>query len=264
LYALLYEDDGRPARLDESEDLPLLVGGQPVITPFKVVLPLDVLVLDQPVVDGQVVIERVVSNGPSWLVIYADEDGNTGRIIGFAPLADGVNEQIIVPLVESAVTPMLHILLHEDSVAGDAFDYPVADGPIRIDDRLPTPFSLRTDTGNYIITRDQQLQGGAAAVTRTVSIPLVVVHVASWVVIRTGGEEEEGLVLGMTRILPGVQHEVTVQINLEEPVDTLYAVLHVDAGTPEQYEYPDGPDVPLRRGRSIIQSPFKLLPDEVD
>lgn len=262
LYAVLYEDEGRPNRLDEAEDLPLLVGGEPVVTPFNVVLPMDVLVLDQPVVDGQIVIERVVSYGPSWLVVYADEEGSAGRIIGFAPLADGVNEAIDVPLVVSAVTPILHILLHEDTVAGDEFDFPAADGPIRIDNRLPTPFPFRTDSGNYIITRDQRLQPSGATITGTVSVPFVVVDVPSWVLILNGIEEEEGLVLGMARLTPGVHREVRVQIALEAITETLYASLHVDAGDPEVYEYPEGADVPLRRGRSVIQSPFLLLPEE--
>ncbi|MBK9613796.1 hypothetical protein [Candidatus Amarobacter glycogenicus] len=74
--------------------------------------------LDQPVIGGTITVERVISNGPGWLVVYQDEGGSPGLIIGSAPLVDGLNEQVPVSVRESGVTPQLFIFLHEDTEPG--------------------------------------------------------------------------------------------------------------------------------------------------
>jgi hypothetical protein len=41
---------------------------------------------------------------------------------------------------------------------------------------------------------------------------------------------------------------------------TLLVALHLDAGEAETFEYPDGPDVPMRQLRAYIRAPFALTP----
>jgi hypothetical protein len=260
LYAVLYRDAGRPNRLDQDADMPLLIGGEPVVTPFTVSLPPNVLVLDQPVVDGEVVIERVVVDDPSWLVIYFDDDGSFGRIIGFVPLAAGVNEKLVVPVVEDAVTPLLHILLHEDTVVGDEFDFPAVDRPLTYDGRLPAPFTFRTNSGNYIITRDQSLTEHGGTEATAIVVPLVVVDAPTWLVIRVDADGVAGDIVGMSWLPAGISRDVSVVVDTENVTATLYAALHLDGGTPEQFDFPDGPDIPLQHSRNDIQSPFALSP----
>jgi hypothetical protein len=260
LYAVLYKDEGRPGRLDEALDMPLLVSGEPVVAPFSVNLPPDVFVLDQPVVGGEIIIERVLSSGPAWLVIYFDDDGIIGRIIGYAPLDDGLNELVRIPVVEEAVTPLLHILVHEDSEPGDEFNFPAMDRPITYEGRLPLPHTFRTNPGNYLITRNQSLEIGDQGDVSAITIPLVVVDAPTWIVIRAEAEEEAGDIIGSTWLPAGINRNVRVEVDQERVTDTLYAVLHLDAGIAEQFDFPDGEDIPLRRNRNVIQSPFSLLP----
>jgi hypothetical protein len=265
LVAALYHDKGEPNHLDET-DLVVLVRGEPVIAPFEVTLPTDIHVIDQPVVNGELVIERVVTSGPAWLVIYRDNEGDIDRIIGFAPLREGINELLRVEVVEQAVTNDLHILLHEDTVPGDEFDFPAADGPIRLDGRLPEPFTFRTNPGNYLVTRDQQLGVALEGDSPIVFVPLVVVDVPAWVIIRTDQDGEPGEMIGSTRVPPGVHSDVLVTINIDAGTvtETVYAALHLDAGAPETLEFPEGPDVPLRYGGSEIRSPFLILPSATE
>lgn len=260
LYAVLYQDEGLPRRLEEDVDRPLLVGGEPVVLAFNVTLPPDVFVLDQPVVNGEVVFERVMVDQASWLVIYFDDEGNMGRIIGSAPLAEGVNENVVVSIVEGAATPLLHVLIHEDSVAGDEFGFPAVDRPRTYGGRLPAPFTFRTNPGNYLVTRDQSLKAGEAADTATITVSFAVVDSPTWLVIQAEADGEVRDIVGTRMLAAGINRDVTVEIDAERVTDTLYAALHLDAGESGQFEFPEGPDIPLRHSGSPIQSPIMIMP----
>ena len=260
LYAALHQDSGRPGRLDyPGEDLPLLAGGVPVIVPFAVTLPPDALVLDQPLIEGRVVVERVISYGPGWLAVHRDEDGRPGLIIGSAPLADGVNEQIEVELAVSVATPQLHLRLHHDTEPGNGFNFPAADPPVLYDGQLPQPITFRTNAGNYLVTRDQPL-GGEGDGPVTVTIPYVVTDVPTWVVVHAFAEGQRGDILGVSPATPGISRDVSVELSAAEAGATFHAVLYQDAGTAGQFDFPNGPDTPLQRNRNVIHAPFNLLP----
>lgn len=254
LYAMLYADNGREQRFDyPGDDLPILVAGQPVITPFDVTYPPDVLVLDQPVVDDSIVVERVISNGPGWLVVYRDEGGVPGLIIGSAPLAAGLNEQVVVPVRTASVTEQLFIFLHEDTEPGGGFNFPAADPQITYQGRIPNPFSFRTNPGNYLVARDQVAEDG------TVVLPIVVADTTIWAVIYSDNDGELGTLLGQTWLPPGISRDVAITIDSGLVTETLHAVLHLDGGVPQEFE-PAGPDVPLQRNRAVIRVPFAILP----
>lgn len=255
LHAALYQDTGEPEQFEFPEADPMaMVNDQPVISSFQVFLPPDVFVLDQPVVDGTVIVERVISYGPGWLVVYYDEGGAAGRIIGWAPLVDGLNEQIVVPVVESAVTELLHIIIHQDTEAIGEFEFPQADPPLRYDGRIPNPFTFRTDAGNYLITRDQPL-----SVSNTVTVSLAVVNVNAWVVIYNDAAGEPGEVIGTVWIPAGVNREIVVAIDPEQTTPVLHVVLHQDVGAAQEFELEGGVDLPLQRNRSVITAPLTLL-----
>jgi hypothetical protein len=254
LQAVLYEDRGEPRQLElQAQDLPLLVGGQPLLADFRVAYPPDILVYDQPVVDGRIVVDRVISNGPGYLVAYLDDEGSMGLIIGSAPLADGLNERVAVPVVEAAVTETIYLMLHEDTNPGDAFDFPRNDPAVLLaDGRLPNPFSLNTNPGRYLIGRDQPAGD-------SVTFPIVVSDINTWVVVYDNEALVEATILGRTWVPAGLQHDVVVE--LDEPAaagTTLYAILHVATATADSFSYPNGPDIPLRRNNALIQVPFEI------
>lgn len=254
LHAMLYEDNGRSQLLDYLvEDLPVLVQGQPVLTSFHVTLPPDVFIYDQPVVSGTITIERVISNGPGWVSVLYEEDGQPGLIIGFAALQDGLNEQVVVELEESAVTNQLFIQLHQDLEPFDEFDYPRSDPTLIYQGRAVAPFAFRINPGNYLFTQDQP------AIENSIVVPLAVVESAGWVVIYNDDEGQLGDVVGHAPLNAGINRDVVVEVDQEQTTPMLYAALHLDAGTAGQFEYPDGPDVPFQRNLTVIQSPFALL-----
>ena len=254
--AILYEDNGRSRSLEiPGADLPILVGGSMVIDMFDVTLPPDFIVFDQPVIDGTITIERIISNGPGHVVVYFDDGDVPGLIIGSEFLEDGLNEQVVVDVIETAVTPQLFLIIHDDTTPGDSFDFPANDPPRFYNGRLPDPFTFSTTPGNYVITRDQ-----AATVNdeeTAVFIPLAVVDVPAWVAIHNERNGTVGTQIGLAPLVPGINREVKVVVDETAVTETLYAILYLDAGTIGEFEAET--DVALQRNRNIIQSPFVLL-----
>ncbi len=256
LAAILYEDNGRSRSLEiPGADLPILVGGSMVIDMFDVTLPPDIIVYDQPVIDGTITIERIISNGPGHVVVYYDDDDVPGLIIGSEFLEDGLNEQVVVKVVETAVTPQLFIFIHDDTTIGDPFDFPANDPPRFYNGRLPDPFTFNTTPGNYVITRDQAVTVNDEETA--VFVPLAVVDVPAWVAIHNERNGTVGERIGLASLSPGMNRNLTVVVDETAVTETLYAVLYLDAGTIGEFE--EETDVALQRNRNIIQSPFMLL-----
>lgn len=259
LYAVIYEDNGRPQQLDlPGDDTPFLANGSPVITPFTVTYPPDLYVLDQPVIDGRFEVERVYSNGPGWLVVYFDNDGVPGLIIGQAPLANGVNEQVVVEVLPAAVTNPLYLRVHEDSEPGDAFDFPRVDPPILYQGRQVLPYSVNIEPGSYLTTRDQALAMGTEN-GASVIVPLVVVDQPAWVAVHADVSGQLGEILGVAPLQPGINREVVVEIEAESATVMLHAALYIDAGQIGDFEYPGGADTPVQRNRRTLSVPFMVL-----
>ncbi|MCC6606632.1 MAG: hypothetical protein IT327_25715 [Anaerolineae bacterium] len=258
LYAALYADNGEPLHFDyQAEDEPLLASGEPVVTAFEATFPIDIFVLDQPLVDGTFEVERVISNGPGWLVAYYDDNGAPGLIIGSAPLEDGLNERVMVEVLASAATDVLHLRLHEDTEPGDDFDFPRVDQPVLYDGRLPGTVTFSLTPGNYLIVDDQPLPSTGTA-SAVLTVDLVVVNVPTWVAIEADEDGQRGEVLGFTAVSPGVSHDIAISIDPTLATETLYVTLYLNAGEPDEFD-PDGADVPLQRNRSPISVPFFLL-----
>jgi hypothetical protein len=254
LHALLYLDAGEPGRFDDpAEDKPVVIDGLAVQATFQLRLAPDIFVVDQPVLEGIIHVERATSNGPGWIVVYQDEEGDFGNIIGWSALTDGLNHQVAISVTESAVTPILHLMLHEDLEDVGEFGFPRTDPWVRYQDRLPNPFSIRSDAGNFLVTRDQRLSE-----ENTFTIPMIVVDVDTWVVVKNN-DSEEGEILGMTWLPAGFHRDVSVAVEPESVSENLLVALHIDSGFKQEFEFPDGVDFPLQRNRTAIQAPFAII-----
>ena len=258
LHAVLYEDGGQEDVFEGSEiDVTVQIDGEPVATPFTVTFPPDIFVLDQPLIDGEIVVERVISYGPGWIVLYHDDQGGLGKIIGWGALEDGVNEDIRFEVVESAATTLLHLMIHQDLEEIGEFEFPRTDPPVMYRDRVPNPVTFRTDTGNYLVTRDQPLSASS-----TITLPLVVVDEDAFAVIRIDDDGQPGEIWGLSWVPAGVNRDVTVELADGLDADILHAQLFLDATSDRRFDYPDGLDIPMQRNRATIQSWFTLLPSE--
>ena len=258
LHAILYGDGGEVGRFEPEVDEPVQIGGATMAVSFTVTLPLDIFAYDQPAFDGQIVLERVVVPVEAWVAVYYDDDGQLGRVIGFAELDAGVNEQVVVPVETTLVTPILLITIHQDLGELGVFDFPGDDTLLSIDGQIPAPYELRTNPGNYLLTMDQPLGEDG-----TVIVPLVLIDLPGWVVVYADADGDLGEIVGFTEVGPGLLRDVSVQLDGASPGGTYHVVLHVDNAELGVFEPPAGEDggndIPFQRNRAVIRAPFTLL-----
>ena len=253
LLAVLYTDMEQTGGFDPHKDRPLMVNGETVTAVFQVTLPPDLHVYNQPVVNGQFVVSRAVTPEPAWLVVYLEEEGQPGLIIGSAFLEAGINENVIVTIGETAVTDRLFLQLHQDTATLGEFDYPRSDPLLTYNDAYLEPWLMNTAAGNYLITMDQTLD-----TDNNITVPLTVADLDTWLVIYTTNGNAPDKIIGEIWLPAGVNQNIKVEIDPEQATETLLAVLHQDVATSHIFDYPDGLDVPLQRNRLLIQSPFTL------
>ncbi len=99
---------------------------------------------------------------------------------------------------------------------------------------------------------DQEIKDG------TVTIAKVVSDGPGWLVIHADSDGKPGEVIGHAPVNDGENTNVTIQIDTSKATETLYAMLHVDAGTVGTYEFP-GADAPATVDGQMITPPFKAM-----
>lgn len=256
LYAVLHEDDPEPGILDyPNGDMPILNRGEPIVAAFRATYPPEVMVLDQPVIDGAITIERAISNGDGWVAIYNEVDGQPGLIIGTAPLEDGLNELVVVDLLQSGITSQLFARLHEDTEPEDAFNFPGQDPPVLFNNRLPTAAAFRTDIGAHAFVHDQRLGEDG-----TVSVAVLVSPVDAWAAVYSDNDGQPGDLLGQTWAPAGITRDIVVDVG--ESVDTgvLHLIFYQDLGTPEEFDVPGDDPALTNDDNRPIRIPFELTP----
>lgn len=255
LYAIIYEDGGQAQRLElGTEDTPFLVNGEPAMAAFTVTYPPDLFVMDQPVVDGQIEVQRVTSDGPGWLVVYFDNEGEPGLIIGHVALEDGVNENVVVEVVETAVTNPLYVRVHEDTEPGDAFDFPRVDPPITYNERQVRPISFDTQPGNYLVVHDQTVSPPTEDGLQ-IEVAYAIMEAPGWLVIHQGVAGQPGPILGTAPLKAGLNRDIVVDLETPTDTETLFAALYLDGGEIGLFE-PEGEDGPIQRNRQMIGVSF--------
>jgi plastocyanin len=160
LYAMLHTDAGEVGTWEfpGGADTPVAVDGQVVTPAFSVtglpsadpgVTPM-VRVVDQPLAaDGGVTIAEVVSDGAGWLVVHAQADGAPGPVLGYSPVAEGSNSNVVVSLDLAAATTTLYAMLHTDAGEVGTWEFPGGpDTPVAVDGQVVSPaFSLLVPAG---------------------------------------------------------------------------------------------------------------------
>ncbi len=91
-----------------------------------------VTVTHQVISEGMVTVAEVVSSGPGWIVIHAEEDDEPGPVLGYSWVAAGVNTDVKVKLDTSKVTSVLYAMLHTDQGDVAVYEFPGADGPVQV------------------------------------------------------------------------------------------------------------------------------------
>jgi predicted lipoprotein with Yx(FWY)xxD motif len=195
-----------------------------------------------------VVIADIVSQGPGWIAIHNEVDGNMGPAIGQSPVPDGQSKDVVVQIDPAQATPVMYAMLHVDAGAVGTYEFPGPDVPAMLNGQMIAPPFNTTigeagaaPSGNTpsISVSDQEVTEGKVTVERVVSAG------QGWVDIHTQGPDGEPAGhIGFTAVQDGVNENVVVTIDPSLATPVLYAMLHVDAGEAGVYELPE-PDVAM-------------------
>jgi len=99
--------------------------------------------------------------------------------------------------------------------------------------------------------------GDQQIVNNTVVVETVVSDGPGWIVIHTQADGKPGPVIGYAPVVSGENTAVTVEVDGAAATDTLYAMLHTDAGQAGVYEFP-GDDGPVRVDDAVITPAFNV------
>jgi plastocyanin len=219
-----------------------------------------VTVADQEIVDGKVTIAEVVSAGLGWLVIHAQADGKPGPILGYSAVASGANTTVVVEIDASGATETLYAMLHTDAGEVGAWEFPNGpDAPVMVGEQVVTPaFAV---TGG-LATAEEILPSVTVADQEIVEDKVTIAEVVSdgpgWLVIHTQADGKPGPILGYSPVASGANAAVVVEIDASSATETLYAMLHTDAGEIGTWEFPNGPDVPVMVGEQVVTPAFMV------
>jgi hypothetical protein len=102
-----------------------------------------VSVEDQKIRMNRVVVPEVVSDGPGWIVIHADNNGAPGPVIGHKKVTDGVNKNVRVKIDTAKATDTLYAMLHTDSGVIGTYEFPGGDPPVKVNGKIVVkPFKV--------------------------------------------------------------------------------------------------------------------------
>jgi LPXTG-motif cell wall-anchored protein len=149
---MLHTDAGQVGTYEfPGADTPVQVDGQVVVQPFAItgglggqqaVTP-SVTVSDQAIENGTVTVDQVVSDGPGWIVIHAQQDGAPGPVLGHAAVQDGENNNVSVEIDVANATQTLYAMLHTDAGQVGTYEFPGADTPVQVDGQVVVqPFAI--------------------------------------------------------------------------------------------------------------------------
>jgi len=126
------------------------------------------------------------------------------------------------------------------------------------DQNVTAPSSGENITANVtpaIAVADQRIAGNATL--GTVAVESVTSNGSGWLVIHNNLFGNPGGVIGYTAVENGTTTNVTVTVHTLVAADTLYAILHRDAGQPDVFEYPAVDTEQTANGRIAIV-PFNV------
>ena len=126
--------------LDVATEAPVAAIEEPTATVEEPAMIPSVSVTDQSIEAGTVTIAKVVSDGAGWLVIHAQADGKPGSILGYSPVSDGENQDVMVEIDAPNATETLYAMLHTDAGEVGQWEFPDGpDAPVMVDEKVVTP-----------------------------------------------------------------------------------------------------------------------------
>lgn len=104
----------------------------PSSTPTPLASLLDKIVInDQPIKSNTILVNMVVTQKPGWVVIFSDQNGQPGMLLGYAAVPAGTSNDVKVTIDAAKATDKMIAELHMDAGKIGNFEFPGPDLPIK-------------------------------------------------------------------------------------------------------------------------------------
>jgi hypothetical protein len=254
VWPMLHVDTGAAGTYEfgtvEGADGPVVIDNRVAMMPVVVGGP-SMRVMNQ-LVDDSVTALSVLSAGAGFLVIHADNNGAPGEVIGFAPVADGVNMNVTVEVDAAKVTPILFPMLHSDTGVAGTYEFGEVDG-------ADTPQMGINDKPLFfpILARAGIEYRGELMPDNIIMVHNVLSAAQGFLVIHADDGGKPGKVLGFSPVVAGANSHVLVKLN-EAPTATVFPMLHEDTGVVGVYEFGEveGEDKPVQVNGQAVFGPM--------
>ncbi|PJF40001.1 MAG: hypothetical protein D6737_07565 [Chloroflexi bacterium] len=279
LWPMLHVDDNEEGVYEfgavEGADAPVFVDGNVAVTQIWTVPHVraddQIVVLGdgmEPTMAASVFASSVLSDGPGFLVIHADNDGSPGPVLGVQPVNDGLNLDVTVTLDEPAtnvVWPMLHV----DTGEVGTYEFGTvegADAPAMADGSVVT-FPINAAPSMQL--EDTPIIEAMMGFGPHIVIDSLLIDAPGWVALHIdNGEGGPGPVIGTAPLLHddfnhGLNKHVVVEFDPAMATETVFPMLHYDTGEAGVYEFGtvEGADTPVFVGGNIAVGPVNILPE---
>jgi len=240
-----------------------------------------VTVANQEVTSDSVTVAQIVSNGPGWIVIHKEVGGGPGPVVGYAPVKDGTNTNVIVKIDTYTATPRLFAMLHTDAGTIGTYEFPGPDVPVMVDEKMVSPafsstalaVSMKAPVIDGIVNPDEYSYTKdfgplSLSVNRTAdTLSLAVVGVTTgWVGVGTGSQKMNGATIfigfvdkdGKVQFKPQAGSGHTHQDTAQEVSSSIRTYAMTEAGGKTTLEISLKADAYLKKGQDALDLIFAV------
>lgn len=213
-----------------------------------------IYVYDQPIVDDKIVVEDTYSEVTGWIVIYSDNNGELGQVLGYASINKWYTLYIVIELTKENRTPKMYAMMHEDN--GTLGEFNPNEDPIINKNEAPNLdyyelFTINGELSADLMVSDQNMDENNIVIEKAISSG------PGWIVVYSDRDGEPDQIIGKKAIFHGVNDLVSVRLNQEVSSQKVHISLLHDNGVAGEFEYPDI-DVPAIKNNTMIIKTIEL------
>lgn len=202
----------------------------------------------------------VLAEVDGFVVAHNDNGGQPGPVAGVAPVTAGLNEDVVIELDPSVMTPLMFPMLHVDDAEIGVYEFGTvegADAPVSANGAVVV---VPVNIAPSFQAQDPQALGEGS----TIVFDHIVMDAPGWMAIHSSVDGNAGPVIGTAALNAGVNTNVVVTIDFSAvegaATDQVFPMLHYDTGAMGTYEFDgvNGLDLPVSVAGNIVARPLAI------
>ena len=189
-------------------------------------------VVDQYVVDDYVVLDTN-SDADGWIVIYSNDNGELGEILGYSPIERFWTLYRPIKISVENRTDRLLAVMHNDTGVIGKFEPNIDSIIIFEDNRYFEEFQILVTLDPKLTVQDQRIVEGKITIKSVVSAG------SGWIVAYKDNNGEPGEIIGKQPVFHGINNDTKVRIQDMSNSGKIHILVHSDTGVVGEFEYPE-------------------------